>query len=56
MKIEMIEEESNKRLEEISVERNKSKGAIALEICEFFFGRGVPHLKNKKALKKSTAA
>lgn len=37
MRIVTIDEESSKRLEELSVQKDKSKGSIALEICEFFF-------------------
>ena len=37
MKIEAIDEESSRRLEELSVEKDKSKATIALELCEFFY-------------------
>lgn len=42
MNIEMIDKDANDKLESLSLERDRSKGSIALEICEFFFGEGVP--------------
>lgn len=56
MRIVTIDEESSKRLEELSVQKDKSKGSIALEICEFFFGQGVPHPKINSSISKSSAA
>lgn len=49
MKVE-IDTEDNEKLEAISLERNQSKGFIALLLCEFFFGSGVPHQKQKESI------
>lgn len=43
MTIELIDQDTSERLEELSVEQNKSKGEIAVLLCEKFFGKGVPH-------------
>ena len=37
MNIELIDKDDNDRLESLSLELDKSKGTIALELCEFFF-------------------
>jgi len=53
MSIELIDRKSSDRLEVLSLRHNKSKGAIALRLCEKFFGRGVPHqLKTCESQKK----
>ena len=57
MNIEMIDKETSDKLESLSLERTQSKGTIALELCEFFFGEGVPHLySNAKGVKRASAA
>lgn len=57
MNIEMVDKETSDRLEELSLERDKSKASVALELCEFFFGPGVPHRESgEKRLKRATAA
>ena len=38
-----IDKDVNDRLEVLSLERNQSKGFVALTLCEIFFGKGVPH-------------
>ena len=38
-----IDSEVNEKLEAISLKRNQSKGYVALLLCEFFLGEGVPH-------------
>ena len=43
MRIEQIDEKTNIRLEELSLERNESKGSVAVWLCENFFAGGVPH-------------
>lgn len=43
MNIEYIDADTNDTLERLSVERNESKGSIALSICENFFGKGGAH-------------
>ena len=44
-----IDCEDNEKLEVLSLERNQSKGFVALLLCEFFFGSGVPHREQIKA-------
>lgn len=57
MNIEMIDQETNDRLEELSLDRDKSKASVALDLCEFFFGSGVPHRESgEKKLKRASAA
>lgn len=57
MNIEMIDQETSDRLEELSLKQDKSKASVALELCEFFFGSGVPHLEPaEKRLKRASAA
>ena len=58
MNIEMIDQETSDRLEELSLKQDKSKASVALELCEFFFGSGVPHLEptEKRAIKRASAA
>ena len=58
MNIELIDKDDNDRLESLSLELDKSKGTISLELCEFFFGSGVPHLVpvRKRLSNRATAA
>ena len=40
-----IDESTNTRLEAMSCETNTSKGSVALNLCEKFFGKGGAHRK-----------
>ena len=49
-----IDYDDNEKLEALSLERNQSKGFIALLLCENFFGSGVPHRTQKFPHKQSS--